>query len=82
MTIELLTAFFKWTSILGIGTLILSAVLLRVLRHPFYRLHKQLFNIDETMIPIIAYCYLGLLKAFIIVFHIIPYIALLILQGN
>ena len=79
MNIEALTEFFKWMSIINIGLLLFSTFAVMIFKPLMLNIHTKLFGISETQASVIAYAYLGLLKALTIVFSIVPYIALLII---
>ena len=80
MPLDQLTELFKWMTILNIGIFITSALLGMVLRDLVCRMHGKLFGIDEGQVSIVLYGYLGVLRIFVIVFSIVPYISLLILR--
>ena len=78
-TIDLLTTFFGWCSIISSGILLFSTILLIVLKQPVKKIHSKLFDIDQEALPMSYFQYLGNLKIAIIVFNITPYIALKLL---
>jgi hypothetical protein len=80
MTLEQLTDLFKWMTIINIGLLVLSSVLVMVLKNIMYKMHGKLFGIKEDKVAIVSYGYLGMLKVLVIVFNIVPYISLLLIQ--
>ena len=80
MTIEQLTELFKWMSLINIGLLILTTLLIIPLRKLLYAVHGKLFDLSKEQMSPIIYSYLGAYKLLIIVFNIVPYIALLLLQ--
>jgi len=80
MNLDQLTELFKWMVLINIALLILSALLIVTFRKMICSLHGKLFSIDEDKLPIIFYAYLGFYKIMIIVFNIVPYLSLLILN--
>ena len=76
MTLEQLTTLFEWMMIINIGVLVLSSVLIMVLKNVVCRMHGKLFGLKEDQVAMVAYGYLGLFKVLVIVFNIVPYIAL------
>jgi hypothetical protein len=80
MSVEQLTEFFKWMTIINIGILIFSAILIMSLRKFVCKMHGKMFGISEENVSIIMYCYLGVFKIFVITFNIVPYIALHLLK--
>jgi len=80
MALEQLTELFKWMTILNIGIFVSSALLSMILRNTVCKMHGKLFGIAEDNVSIILYGYLGVLRIFVIVFSIVPYLSLLILK--
>jgi hypothetical protein len=80
MTLDQLTELFKWITILNIAIFITSALLGMILWDLVCRMHGRLFGIDEGQVSIVFYGYLGVLRIFVIVFSIVPYLSLLILR--
>lgn len=80
MTLQQLTEFFKWMTIINIVLFALSAVLIMILRGFICKMHGKMFGINEDKISVILYSYLGVYKIFVITFNIVPYIALAIMQ--
>lgn len=79
MSIEQLTDLFMWMSIINVAILTLSAILGMTLKGYFYKKHAQLFGLKESEVAVVAYNYLGTYRLLVIVFNIVPYIALRIL---
>ena len=82
MTLCELTQFFMWGTILGVGVLLLSTIGWLALRAPGKRLHERIFGISSQTIDITFYAYLALIKACTLVFFIIPWLALLIVDAR
>jgi len=78
-TIETLTTFLGWCSIISSSILIISTVLLILLKSTVEKIHSKLFDIDEKALPMSYFQYLGNLKIAIIILNIVPYIALKIM---
>ena len=79
-TIATLREFFGWCSVINIGLLILSSILIIVLRRTVSRLHGKMFNLDERFMSQAYFQYLGQYKIAIIVFNVVPYFALKIMS--
>ncbi len=77
---EQLTEFFKWMTIINIGLLLFSTFTVMALKPLMLSMHTKMFGITETQISVAVYAYLGLFKVLIIVFNIVPYLALLMLN--
>lgn len=80
MNTELLRDFFMWCSILNIGLMVLSLILLIAGGDFAYKIHSRWFDFSRRTFDIIAYSFLGAYKVLIIVFCVIPWIALSIVQ--
>lgn len=80
MSMEALYQFLKWCTILNIGLLLLSTVLMMLLKDWAYNLHKRLFSIEKQAFNNIVYGFLGLYKLLIFMFNLIPLLALMIMH--
>ncbi len=80
MNLDQLTELFKWMTIINIGFLLLSTFLVITLKNMFCKLHGKLFNIKEEYVALMAYGYLGVFKALVIVFILTPYLSLLLIK--
>jgi len=81
MTIEGLTTFFGWCSILNIAILLISTVLLMIFKRPVMRFHSKVFDVTLDKLPTMYFDYLGNYKIATYVLSIVPYLALKIM-GN
>ena len=79
MTIETLTAFFKWCTILNAAILIYSSLFLCFAPGFVYRIQSIWYPISRETFDIIAYSYLGLFKVLFFAFNLVPYLALIII---
>jgi len=80
MTIEQLTQFFQWITVVNVVLFVLSWILVMAFKGFIGKMHGKMFGIAENNIAAMVYGYLGLFKLLIIVFNIGPYLALLIMQ--
>ena len=76
MTIEQLTTFFGWVSLINILVLALTAALLVPLRSSLAKLHECLFGLDEKDLSRAYFQYLAQYKIATVIFAVAPYIAL------
>ena len=76
MTIDTLTTFLGWCSIINIGVLLFSTLMMIVVRDFAIKLHSSLFGVNAEELPLIYLQYLGNFKVAIIILNIVPYIAL------
>lgn len=79
MTIESLTTFLGWCSVINITILILSTLMMIIMRDFAVKIHSGLFRVDAEALPITYLQYLGNYKIAIIILNIVPYIALRIM---
>ena len=76
ITIDTLTVFFGWCSAINIGMLIFTTMILMIMKEPISRLHSKLFGLNQESLPLIYFRYLGNYKIAILMFNLVPYIAL------
>ena len=79
MSIESLTTFLGWCSVINITILILSTLMMIIMRDFAVKIHSGLFRVDAEALPITYLQYLGNYKIAIIILNIVPYIALRIM---
>jgi len=79
MDIQTLTTFFMWCTIINLGLLILTSLACIFLADFSYRMNHRFFSIPREAFNIVICSFIGLFKIFVIVFNIVPYIALLII---
>ncbi len=80
MDIRMTTAFFKWCSIINITLLVISALVFMASPDFYYGIHGTLFHLPREGFETIFYCFLGGYKILILVFNVVPWIALLIVR--
>ena len=80
MTIETITTFLGWCSIINIGLLLFSTIMMIVVRDFAIKLHSRLFGVNPAELPIIYLQYLGNYKIAIIILNIVPYLALKVME--
>jgi len=79
-TIETMREFLGWCSVINVGLLIFSAIFVTLLSGPISRIHAKMFNLDESDLSSAYFQYLAQYKIAIIVFSIVPYFALTIMN--
>ena len=78
-TIEAMRGFFAWCSVINIGVLIFSSILMVSLRGMASRIHAKMFGLEESDISRAYFRFLTQYKILIIVFSVVPYFALRIM---
>ena len=75
-SIEVLTTFFGWCSVINIGVLVFTTVVLMLMKDAISSIHAKLFGVNQENLPLIYFGYLGNYKVAILVFNLVPYLAL------
>ena len=78
MDIETLTNFFMWCTIINAAMLAVSSVMFMAASGWVYRMHSKWFSISRDAFNVAIYSFIGFYKVIIIVFNVVPYVALLI----
>ena len=79
MDIQTLTSFFMWCSIINIGMLFFLAFIYMLAPNLTYRLQSKFIPISRETFDIVFYSFLGFFKVVVLVFNVVPWIALLII---
>jgi hypothetical protein len=80
-TLQTLTEFLGWASVINIGILFLSSIVLVLMRKSIMSTHSKMFGLDDTHLSRAYFQYLAQYKIAIFIFNLVPYIALKIM-GN
>lgn len=75
-SLETLTAFLGWCTILNIGMLALTGIMIMAMRGLMIRIHTSMFGVSEGDLPSIYFKYMAQYQTAIFVFNLAPYIAL------
>jgi hypothetical protein len=76
ITIAQLTVFLGWASLINIGLLLFSTLMVVLCRDWAVGIHSKMFNLDPATVPKMYFEYLGQYKVLVLVFNVVPYIAL------
>lgn len=74
--IETTTALLGWCSLINIGLLAFFALTIVAGKRWLAELHASLFGLDPARLNTIYFNFLALYKILIIVFNLVPYLAL------
>lgn len=74
--IATLRTFFGWCSVINIGLLLFSTIVIIAFRRTAVRIHGTLFNLDEQALSKAYFQYLAHYKIAMIIFCVVPYVAL------
>lgn len=80
MTIQIISDVLMWCSVINVGLLIFSFIILTTLRSFVYRMHSKLFPMSEQQFDAIIYSGFMIHKILIIMFNIVPYLAVSIVM--
>ncbi len=75
-TLQLLTQFFGWCTIISIGIMLLQSVLIMLFRGIATKMQAKMFKLEEEAVSLVCYKYLGHFKIAVIMFNLVPYLAL------
>lgn len=78
-SMQTLTTFFGWCSVISVGVLLLTSGSLMLMRGTISKLHSKLFGMSEEDLARAYFQYLAQFKIVVIVFNLVPYIALRIM---
>lgn len=79
-SIQVIREFLGWCSVINIGLLFTSTVTLIVMRDWVVNIHAKMTGVSEAELPRLYLEFLGNYKTFIIVFNIVPYVALRVMS--
>ena len=79
ITINSLTEFLGWCTLINIVILLLSTMLLIVFKAPIIKIHSSMFALDKEALELSYFQYLGNYKIAIFLLNLAPYIALKII---
>lgn len=75
MDLSSLQNFLLWCLLINLGIYIFSAVCVMAMRRFMAGLHSKLFGISDDTASMVIYQYLGAYKLLLIVFNLVPWIA-------
>ena len=78
MDIQTLTTFFMWCTIINGALFVFSATICMLAPDWLYRTQSKLFPIPRETFDVVIYSFLGLFKIVLLIFNVVPYVALLI----
>lgn len=76
MNFETLRDFLGWCTLLNFGLLLLMTFALMGCRRPVARLHARWFGFSESVLSIEFYRFLAHYKMAVLLFNLVPYLAL------
>ena len=79
MDIQTLTSFFMWCTIINTGFLVFLALVYLLAPNLTYKLQSRFIPISRESFDLVFYSFIGLFKIVVLVFNVVPWIALLII---
>ncbi|MDO9542140.1 MAG: hypothetical protein Q7J98_07440 [Kiritimatiellia bacterium] len=76
----MLYVFFMWCTIINYGLLILMSLILISAGDWIHRLHSKWFPMPKETFNVVIYSFLGVYKIGVIIFNLVPFVALLIMK--
>ena len=80
MDILLAKTFFMWCSILGFGLMLFWSTFVFFVPDLVFKLQSYFMTLERKTYDMAMYCFLGGFKLLIIIFFLIPYVALEIIS--
>lgn len=81
MSIETLQDFFLWCTVINSGLFAFWAAMFSFAPDLVYRTQRRWFPLSQEHFTVVMYSFLGLFKIFVLVFNLVPLIALFIISG-
>ncbi len=76
MDIQTVRSFFMWCTIINGGLLLFSFLTCAYAKDWVYRMHGNWFPMSRETFDVVIYCFIGIMKVIVLMFNLIPYIAL------
>ncbi len=75
-SLEAVTTFFGWTTVINVALLFLSSIAVITARGAISRIHGRMFGLQAADLSRAYFGYIGQYKIAVIVFSLAPYLAL------
>jgi hypothetical protein len=79
MDIIVVRTFFLWCTIINVGLLILTGLIFTLGREFVYRIQSRWYPMPKESFNVVIYAFIGFFKVVVIVFNLVPLVALTIL---
>lgn len=81
MNIELFCDFFGWMTLVNLMIFVGSALMCITAKRLIQQIHGKLFDLTPEAINACLYGFLGIYKICLIIFNLVPWIALVCIRG-
>lgn len=75
-SVDTLVIFLGWCSVINVGVLLFSTLMLVVMKGTIIAVHSKMFGVDPQNLPTTYFNYLANYKVAIFIFNLAPYCAL------
>ena len=82
MSIETIREFLGWCTVINFGFVIVGIIKVMSIRDWASKIHATMFDIDDAWVRQAYFQFFTVYKIAIIVFNLVPYIALRIMAGS
>lgn len=79
MTMDKITEFLGWLTVINMGLLIFSSIMIIALRDKIIAIHSKLLNLNANDLNKAYFQFLAQYKILILIFNLVPYVALKII---
>jgi hypothetical protein len=76
MYLNQIMTFLGWCSVINIGVLVFSAVFLFIFKDFAINIHSKITGVSSSKLPTLYFSYMANYKIGILIFNLVPYIAL------
>ncbi len=76
LTIDLVTSFLGWCTVINFGFLLVVTVFMVLLRKPFAKIHAGMFGLSEEVVSKEYFSYLANYKTAVVILNLVPYVSL------
>jgi len=80
ISLDNFTKFLGWCTVINIAMYVVSAIIMIIMHEPMSQIHAMIFGLAEVDVLRTYFQYLGQYKIAILVFNLVPYIALKIIK--
>lgn len=80
MTIELLRELFGWCAVINVALMLWWFLFVTLAPDFIFRIHSKMFHVSKDQLAVIHYVGILIYKLIVLVFILIPYIALVIIS--
>lgn len=78
-TIETVTVVLGWCTVLNLGMLAFTGVIVMAMRKLMMQVHARMFGVNETELPGLYFQYMAQYQLGILILNLAPYLALKII---